>query len=62
MQTIEFRLAEIREREALLRSIRAADRAGPSSARSIRSRLGESLIRLGRRVAGESSPAPSWTG
>ena len=62
MQTIEFRLAEIRERQALLHSIRAPSRAGRTPSRSIRSRLGESLIRLGRRVAGESAPAPSWTG
>ena len=32
MQTIEFRLAEIRERETLLRRIRVADHAGRESA------------------------------
>ncbi len=62
MQTIEFRLAEIRERQALLRSIQPADRAGLTSARSIRFRIGESLIRLGRRVAGEGISTPAWTG
>jgi len=62
MQTIEFRQAEIRERQALLRSIRVTERAGVSPSRSIRSRLGQSLIRLGLRVAGESNPAPAWTG
>jgi hypothetical protein len=59
---IELRLASIVERQALLRSQRDADRAGHVPARSIRSRLGESLIRLGRRVAGESISAPAWSG
>ena len=66
MHHIDLRLAEIQERHDLLRSHHAADRAARSiarsSARSIRSRLGESLIRLGRRVAGESANAPAWTG
>ena len=62
MQHIELRLAAITERQALLRSIRDADREAISSSRSIRSHLGESMIRLGRRVAGESPATPVWTG
>lgn len=37
-------------------------RAQPQSERALRVRLGESLIRLGRRVAGERLGAPAPTG
>jgi len=59
---IRDRLRTVLERQAFERSIREADRAALASARSIRERVGESLIRLGRRVAGESLRAPVWTG
>ncbi len=59
---IELRLAAINERHALERSLRDADRAALGHARSIRSQLGESIIRLGRRVAGESLVSPALTG
>ena len=59
---IELRLAAINERQALERSFRAADRAALGRARSIRSQVGESIIRLGRRVAGESFGSPALTG
>ncbi|OGO58744.1 MAG: hypothetical protein A2V85_15160 [Chloroflexi bacterium RBG_16_72_14] len=62
MQHIELRLGAIHERQALERSLRNADRAALASARSIRERVGESIIRLGHRVAGESLRAPVWTG
>ncbi len=62
MQHIELRLRAIQEHQALLRSHRDADRAAFASARSIRARIGESIIRLGRRVAGDSLHAPAWTG
>jgi hypothetical protein len=62
MFAIELRLAAINERQALERSIRDADRAAFGQARSIRSQLGESIIRLGRRVAGESLGSPALTG
>ena len=66
MHHIDLRLAEIQERHELLRSHHEADRVARSPARSlarsIRSRLGELLIRLGRRVAGESATVPAWTG
>ena len=62
MQTIEFRHAEIRERQALLRSIRVAEHTGREPARPIRAQLGESIIRLGRRVAGDRAVTPVGTG
>ena len=62
MFAIELRLAAINERQALERSFRAADRAALGQARSIRSQVGESIIRLGRRVAGESLGSPALTG
>jgi len=58
---IELRLASIQERQSLLRSSRDADRASPSR-RSIRARIGESLIRLGERLAGGQLPSPAPTG
>jgi len=62
MQHIELRLADIGERQALLRSIREGDRAAERRARSIRRSIGESFIRLGRRIGGESVSAPVWQG
>ena len=62
MFAIELRLAAINERQALERSLRAADRAALGQVRSIRSQVGESIIRLGRRVAGESLGSPALTG
>jgi hypothetical protein len=62
MQHIELRLVTIQERQALLRSVRDADRAGLMPARSIRIQLGESIIRLGQRVAGERLGSPALTG
>ena len=62
MQTIDFRLAEIREREALLRSIRPTDLADRPAMHPIRAQLGQSIIRLGRRVAGDRVIAPVGTG
>ena len=59
---IELRLAAINERQALERSLRDADRAASGQARSIRSHLGESIIRLGRRVGGDAITAPAWQG
>ena len=59
---IELRLTEIQERQALLRSIRDAEREGLQSTRTLRYRLGQSLVRLGRRVGGEAVTAPAWQG
>ena len=57
---IELRLADIGERQALLRSIRDAERDGLRSTRTLRHRLGGSLVRLGRRIGGDSVTAPAW--
>ena len=65
MHELEYRIAVIREREAHLRSIRFHEREASVQARSIRLQVGESIIRLGRRVAGHQ-PATrgtaAWTG
>jgi hypothetical protein len=65
MQELEDHIAVIREREAHLRSIRSHELAASSEARSIRLQVGESIIRLGRRVAGHQPATRGnalWTG
>lgn len=62
MQHIELRLADIGERQALFRSLREGDRVAQGRARSVRRRIGESAIRLGRRIGGDSVSAPAWQG
>ncbi len=62
MFSIEHQLADVHRRQAHERSIRAAERRARKPGRSIRSRIGESLIRLGRRVAGDSLGSPALTG
>ena len=64
MFQIDVRLADVQRRQAELRAQRELDRLVAVSrepSRSLRLRLGWSLVRLGRRVAGESlgSPAPA---
>ena len=59
---IEHRLAEVQERHALDRSHRDAERRGPRAARSFRHQLGQSLVRLGRRIGGDAMTAPAWQG
>ena len=61
---IQFSLqfAEVKERTALLRSIREEDRTAIGHGRSIRLRLGGSLMRLGRRVGGDALANPAWQG
>jgi hypothetical protein len=62
MQFIELRLADIGERQALLRSIRDAERDGHRSDRTLRRQVGQSLVRLGRRIGGEAMTSPAWQG
>jgi hypothetical protein len=62
MVHIELRLAEIQERHERLRIHRAAERAAFAQARSLRHQLGQSLVRLGRRVGGDAMTAPAWQG
>ena len=62
MQHIELRLSEVREHQQLLRTIREADRVAPQRPRSIRHQLGESIVRLGRRVGGDAMTSPAWQG
>ena len=63
MQHIELRLADVGERQQRFQADRDAERAAPALARSsLRRQVGRSLVRLGRRVAGESVTAPAWQG
>jgi hypothetical protein len=63
MQYIELRLADTRERQLRFQADRDAERAALGQARSsLRRQLGRSLVRLGRRVGGESVTAPAWQG
>ncbi len=66
MFSAELRLADIREQHEQHRSIRHAERHSSSRGRSIRHRLGESLMRLGRRIGGETLTdnltTPAWQG
>ena len=62
LQHIELRLADVRERQALYRSHREGDRVGHVHTRAVRHRLGESLIRLGRRIGGDATTSPAWQG
>jgi hypothetical protein len=63
MQHIELRLAEVRERHARFQADRDAERDAMTGSRSsLRRQLGESLVRLGRRVGGEAMTAPAWQG
>jgi hypothetical protein len=62
MSHIELRLADVQERQSRYRILRDADRAAIVRARSIRHRVGESIIRLGRRVGGDAITAPAWQG
>ena len=63
MQHIELRLADAGERQQRFQADRDAERAALGQARSsLRRQLGRSLVRLGRRVGGESMTAPAWQG
>ena len=59
---IELRLADIGERHALLRSHRDGDRHASGRSWSIRRSLGESIIRIGRRIGGDTVSTPAWQG
>lgn len=59
---IEFRLEEVLARQARDRARLAAERAATHSALPVRRQVGESLIRLGHRIAGHPIASPIWTG
>jgi hypothetical protein len=58
---IELRLARIEDHQSRLRASRDAERASPGR-HPLRARLGESLLRLGERLAGGHLPSPASTG
>ena len=63
MQYIELRLADARERQLRFQAERDAERAAFGQTRSsLRRQVGRSLVRLGRRVGGDSMTAPAWQG
>ena len=63
MHYIELRLADVGERQQRFQADRDAERAALGQARSsLRRTVGRSLVRLGRRVAGEPMTAPAWQG
>ena len=63
MQHIELRLADTRERQLRFQADRDAERTALGQSQgSLRRQLGRSLVRLGRRVGGESVTAPAWQG
>jgi hypothetical protein len=59
---IELRLFGALERQERLRAPACLGRPGFLPERPIRRRLGESLMRLGRRVAGDALTSPAWQG
>jgi hypothetical protein len=59
---IELRLADIAERHALLRSHRDGDRIASRRSSSLRRSLGGSIIRIGRRIGGDTVTTPAWQG
>ena len=63
MQYVELRLAEVGERQSRFRADREAERSVLGRDRSpLRRQVGESLVRLGRRVGGDAMTAPAWQG
>jgi hypothetical protein len=62
MQHIELRLADVEERQLRFRVIRDADRAALVQARSLRHRIGRTIVRLGTRIGGDAITAPAWQG
>ncbi len=59
---IEFRLEEVLARQARDRTLLAAERAATRAAPPVRRQVGESLIRLGHRVAGTPTASTLRTG
>jgi hypothetical protein len=63
MQYVELRLADVGERQSRFQADRDAERSALGRDRSsLRRQVGESLVRLGRRVGGDAMTAPAWQG
>ena len=58
----EFRLAEVQERQERLRAEAERNRLWRRPRRGVRQRIGESLVRLGRRIGGDTVTTPAWQG
>jgi hypothetical protein len=59
---VELRLHEALERQERLRALAHLGRPGYLPEHPIRRRLGQSLVRLGRRVGGDAMTTPAWQG
>jgi hypothetical protein len=63
MQHVEQRLREVQEHQARFREQRQAERVASAAAqaerRTVRRQVGERIIRVGRRVAGEALGSPA---
>ena len=59
---IELRLADVAGAPGAHAIIRDGERNGLSSGRSLRHQVGQSLVRLGRRIGGDAMTAPAWQG
>jgi hypothetical protein len=62
MQHVEQRLREVQEHQARFREQRQAERvalAAQAERRTVRRQVGETLIRVGRRVAGDALGSPA---
>ena len=59
MYAIELRRLIVEERQRQLLADLRARRAGRDT-RSIRQRLGASIVSLGRRVGGDATTTPAW--
>ena len=63
MFSIELRLADVGERQSRFQADRDAERSAVGRDRgSLRRQVGESIVRLGRRVGGDAMTAPAWQG
>ena len=63
MQYIELRLTDVGERQSRFQADRDAERSAVGRDRgSLRRQVGESIVRLGRRVGGDAMTAPAWQG
>ncbi len=59
---IEFRFAEAEERQARFRADAERARFGGFRRRRFRHRMGDSIVRFGRRIGGETATTPAWQG
>ena len=57
---IDLRLTDVQERHERFRTQREHDRVVTVTSPSLRQHVGQSLVRLGRRVGGDVQTTPAW--